>query len=99
MASVISNDATEEKTGIFFPSMFPTLSVVDSNLMMSVPPKFTAYQGMDAFYHAAEKGGKANVLTAGWGHLSIFGRRKLPSSISARSGTRKSSSTPPAALR
>ena len=34
--------------------MFPTLSVVDSNLMMSVPPKFTAFQGMDAFYHAAE---------------------------------------------
>ena len=34
--------------------MFPTLSVVDSNLMMSVPPKFTAYQGMDAFYHASE---------------------------------------------
>jgi alcohol dehydrogenase len=43
-----------EKTGIFFYSMFPTISVVDSDLMMSVPPKFTAYQGMDAFYHAAE---------------------------------------------
>lgn len=34
--------------------MFPVLSVVDSDLMMSVPPKFTAYQGMDAFFHAAE---------------------------------------------
>ena len=34
--------------------MMPTLSVVDSNLMMSVPPKFTAYQGMDAFFHASE---------------------------------------------
>ncbi len=54
MASVITNEKTQEKTGIFFPSMFPTLSVVDSNLMMSVPPKFTAYQGMDAFYHASE---------------------------------------------
>lgn len=54
MASVITNDAVQEKTGIFFPSMFPTLSVVDANLMMSVPPKFTAYQGMDAFFHAAE---------------------------------------------
>jgi len=54
MASVISYDEIQEKTGIFFPSMFPTLSVVDSDLMMSVPPKFTAYQGMDAFYHAAE---------------------------------------------
>lgn len=54
MASVISYDEINEKTGIFFPSMFPTLSIVDADLMMSVPPKFTAYQGMDAFYHAAE---------------------------------------------
>ncbi len=54
MASVISYDEVNEKTGIFFQSMFPTLSIVDPDLMMSVPPKFTAYQGMDAFYHAAE---------------------------------------------
>lgn len=54
MASVITNEETQEKTGIFFPSMFPTLSVVDSDLMMSVPPKYTAFQGMDAFFHAAE---------------------------------------------
>jgi alcohol dehydrogenase len=54
MAAVISYDEVNEKTGIFFYSMFPTISVVDSDLMMSVPPKFTAYQGMDAFYHAAE---------------------------------------------
>lgn len=54
MASVISDEDKQEKTGIFFPSMFPTLSVVDSNLMLSVPPKFTAYQGMDAFFHASE---------------------------------------------
>ena len=54
IASVISDDEADEKTGIFFLSMFPTLSVVDSDLMMSVPPKFTAYQGMDAFFHASE---------------------------------------------
>ena len=54
MAAVISYDDIQEKTGIFFPSMFPTLSIVDAELMLSVPPKFTAYQGMDAFYHAAE---------------------------------------------
>jgi alcohol dehydrogenase len=54
MASVITNEKTQEKTGIFFPSMFPTLSVVDADLIMSVPQKFTAYQGMDAFYHASE---------------------------------------------
>ena len=54
IAAVISNDAVQEKTGIFFPSMFPTLSIVDAELMTSVPPKFTAYQGMDAFFHASE---------------------------------------------
>lgn len=54
MAAVISYDDIQEKTGIFFSSMFPTLSIVDAELMLSVPPKFTAYQGMDAFYHAAE---------------------------------------------
>lgn len=54
MFSVISNDELEEKTGVFDVSMFPVLSVVDSDLMMSVPPRLTAYQGMDAFFHAAE---------------------------------------------
>lgn len=54
IASVITNSKTQEKTGIFFPSMFPTISIVDSDLMMSVPPKYTAYQGMDAFFHASE---------------------------------------------
>lgn len=52
MWSVITNDETGEKTG--YPSIFPTLSVVDSDLMMSVPANLTAYQGMDAFYHASE---------------------------------------------
>ncbi|MCM1217452.1 MAG: iron-containing alcohol dehydrogenase [Lachnospiraceae bacterium] len=54
ITAVISDDELNEKTGIFFPSMFPTLSIVDADLMMSVPPKFTAYQGMDAFFHASE---------------------------------------------
>lgn len=54
IASVISDDDADEKTAIFHISMFPVLSVVDSDLMMSVPPKFTAYQGMDAFFHASE---------------------------------------------
>ena len=61
IASVISDDEADEKTGIFFPSMFPTISVVDSDLMMSVPPKFTAYQGMDAFFHASETVVNKNV--------------------------------------
>lgn len=54
MFSVISNDELQEKTGVFDISMFPVISVVDSDLMISVPPRLTAYQGMDAFFHAAE---------------------------------------------
>ena len=52
--SVISKEETDEKTGFGMPSMFPALSVVDPDLMMSVPADFTAYQGMDTFFHAAE---------------------------------------------
>ncbi len=36
------------------PDTFPVLSVVDPELMSSVPPLLTAYQGFDAFFHAAE---------------------------------------------
>ena len=50
--SVITNEETDEKSAMM--ASFPVLSVVDSDLMMSVPPTFTAYQGMDAFFHAAE---------------------------------------------
>ncbi|NRT76069.1 alcohol dehydrogenase class IV [Clostridium beijerinckii] len=48
--AVLSNDEVSEKSGFLVPSMFPVLSVVDSNLMMSVPPKFTAFKGMNAFF-------------------------------------------------
>lgn len=54
MGAVISNDTMKEKSAIMHISMFPVLSIVDSDLMMSVPPKLTAYQGMDAFFHASE---------------------------------------------
>lgn len=50
--SVITNEETQEKSAMM--GDFPVLSVVDSDLMMTVPPRFTAWQGMDAFFHAAE---------------------------------------------
>lgn len=52
--AVISNTETCEKYGIGDPRMFPTLSVVDPELMLSVPPAQTAYQGLDTFFHLAE---------------------------------------------
>lgn len=52
--SVITKEEANEKIGFGFDDTFPTLSIVDPELMLSVPPHLTAYQGMDAFFHAAE---------------------------------------------
>ena len=52
---VITNDETNEKIGFGgYDCLFPVLSVVDPELMVSVPPKFTAYQGFDALFHSTE---------------------------------------------
>lgn len=32
------------------PSLFPVLAIVDPELMLSVPPRFTAFQGFDALF-------------------------------------------------
>lgn len=52
--AVISNEDTHEKTGIITEGLFPVLAIVDPELMRSVPPKFTAYQGFDALFHSVE---------------------------------------------
>ena len=44
----------KEKTGFVHPDLFPILAIVDTELMLSVPPKFTAYQGFDALFHSVE---------------------------------------------
>lgn len=52
---VVTNEETNEKIGVGgYDSTFPVLSVIDPELMLSVPPKFTAYQGFDALFHATE---------------------------------------------
>lgn len=52
---VVTNEETNEKIGIGgTDSLFPVLSIIDPALMVSVPPKFTAYQGFDALFHATE---------------------------------------------
>ena len=50
--TVITNG--EEKIGGGGEKCFPTISIVDPDFMMTVPPHLTAYQGFDAFFHAAE---------------------------------------------
>ena len=52
--TVITKSDTKEKIGFGYDGTFPVLSIVDPELMLSVPPEFTAYQGMDAFFHAVE---------------------------------------------
>lgn len=52
---VISNEETNEKIGFGgADSLFPRIAVVDPELMKTVPPKFTAYQGFDALFHSVE---------------------------------------------
>ena len=52
--TVITNEENNEKIGFGAPELFPDLAIVDPELMTSVPQKLTAYQGMDAFFHAVE---------------------------------------------
>lgn len=53
-AGVISNPETNEKVGVGDPRLFATIAIVDPELMTSVPPMFTAYQGFDALFHSTE---------------------------------------------
>lgn len=52
--TVITKEDCAEKIGFGIPETFPTLSIVDPELMVTVPPHLTAYQGFDAFFHSAE---------------------------------------------
>lgn len=60
--AVITNEEKQEKIGFGNQHTFPALSIVDPELMVSIPPHLTAYQGFDAFFHAAE-GFLANCAT------------------------------------
>ena len=54
-AGVITNLKTKEKIGVGgLDSMFAKIAIVDPELMKTVPPKFTAYQGFDALFHSLE---------------------------------------------
>jgi alcohol dehydrogenase len=52
--TVITKTDTHEKIGWGNRFTFPTLSIVDPELMVSVPPEQTAFTGMDAFFHSVE---------------------------------------------
>lgn len=50
--TVITNG--REKIGFGYDKTFPVLSVVDPELMVTVPARLTAYQGFDALFHSTE---------------------------------------------
>jgi len=52
---VVTHDNNNEKIGVGgIDELFPVLAIVDPELMVSVPPKYTAYQGFDALFHSVE---------------------------------------------
>ncbi|MCD6105498.1 MAG: iron-containing alcohol dehydrogenase [Thermosipho sp. (in: Bacteria)] len=52
--SVITNPLTREKVGIGYDNTFPKISIVDPEIMKTLPQNQTAYTSMDAFYHSIE---------------------------------------------
>lgn len=50
----VTNEDTNEKIGYGTDEMYPIIAVVDPELMLTVPPLFTAYQGFDAMFHSIE---------------------------------------------
>ncbi|MEG0229549.1 MAG: iron-containing alcohol dehydrogenase [Oscillospiraceae bacterium] len=62
---VVTNPETKEKPVFAHPNCFPVISIVDPELMCSVPAEFTAYQGFDALFHSIEGyvANTANLIT------------------------------------
>ena len=61
-AAAIINDETKVKKIVFHPRMLPTLTILDPQLTIGMPPFLTAATGMDAFAHNLEARGL--MLTA-----------------------------------
>lgn len=51
---VVTNEETREKLDFAMDAVFPVLSVIDPELMLSLPHSLTLYQGFDALFHVSE---------------------------------------------
>ncbi len=51
---VITNEETGEKLDFGLEAIFPVVSIIDPELMVSLPKSLTAFQGIDALFHAVE---------------------------------------------
>ena len=52
--SVITNEDTKEKLDFTCDAIFPAISIIDPELIKTLPRDLTVYQGFDALFHAAE---------------------------------------------
>lgn len=51
---VITNEETNEKLDFAVEAIFPKISIIDPELMTSLPHSLTLYQGFDCLFHLAE---------------------------------------------
>ena len=51
---VITNEATQEKLDFAVDPIYPVLSFIDPELMLTLPRSLTLYQGFDALFHVSE---------------------------------------------
>lgn len=63
--TVITKEETGEKIGLGSEFTFPYFSIIDPELMISIPAHLTAYQGFDALFHSTEGyiSNKANLMS------------------------------------
>ncbi len=82
--AVITHEILREKSCVSFPQLFPVLALIDPELTLSVPPKFTAYQGFDALFHSLEGyiSNKANLMSDMYALTAIENiARNLPTCV------------------
>lgn len=53
-SSVVTDDKTGQKYPLADYALTPTMAIVDTHLVLNMPPKLTAYGGLDTLTHALE---------------------------------------------
>lgn len=51
---VITNEVTREKLDFGLEAVYPVISIIDPELMLTLPYSLTCFQGFDALFHAVE---------------------------------------------
>ncbi|MBM3309982.1 MAG: iron-containing alcohol dehydrogenase [Candidatus Aminicenantes bacterium] len=82
--AVVTNPAEKMKSALYHPRLFPRVSLVDPELVLTAPPRVTAATGFDVFAHAFESfinpGGSAYTDLLALDALKIVSR-SLPAAV------------------